>query len=66
MAESRSRIGHVTPVLTSDWLARDVIEALEGACQYDTFIEYGITDHGDQHRLKGPGMDPDVGTGGVR
>ena len=47
-------------------MARDVIEALEGACQYDTFIEYGITDHGDQHRLKGPGMDPDVGTGGVR
>ena len=61
MAESRSRdpSAHL-------WLARDVIEALEGACQYDTFIEYGITDHGDQHRLKGPGMDPDVGTGGVR
>ena len=58
----------MTPVLTSDWsvTVRDVIEALEGACQYDTFLEYGITDHGDQHRLKGPGMDPDVGTGGVR
>ena len=29
------------------------------------FREYGITDHENKHRLKGPGLDPTVGTGGV-
>lgn len=27
--------------------------------------EYGVTDHQDKHRLKGPGLDPEVGKGGV-
>ena len=27
--------------------------------------EYGITDYEDKHRLKGPGLDPEVGKGGV-
>ena len=29
------------------------------------FRKYGITDHENKHRLKGPGLDPTVGTGGV-
>ena len=43
----------------------DVIDALENTCQYDTFTDYGIADHGDKHRLKGPGLDPKVGVGAV-
>ena len=27
--------------------------------------EYGVTDHEGRHRLKGPGLDPEVGKGGV-
>ena len=27
--------------------------------------DYGITDADDKHRLKGPGLDPTVGKGGI-
>merc|ERR1712106_44356 len=43
----------------------DVIETFENVCEYKTFEEYGITDHDGKHRLKGPGLDPTVGAGGV-
>jgi len=43
----------------------DVIDTLESTCQYETFTDYGITDQGEKHRLKGPGLDPEIGAGGV-
>merc|ERR1712002_1030059 len=51
--------------MTKDLKQWDVIETFENICQYKTFEEYGVTDHEGKHRLKGPGLDPTVGAGGV-
>ena len=42
---------------------------MRGLCEDDLrschFREYGVTDHEGRHRLKGPGLGPGVGEGGV-
>merc|ERR1712215_7887 len=49
--------------LDKDLKLWDIIEVLENVCEYKSFEEYGLVTYKGKHRLRGPGLNPEVGQG---
>jgi len=51
--------------LDKDLKLWDIIEVLENVCEYKRFEEYGLVTYLGKHRLRGPGLNPEVGQGAM-